>query len=86
METDQVIPVPLLREDVQYLMGMARMIGMNVPELMRSVIETLIEDDRQAEEDGNIAHTLLQPDLTPDARPSLYIVGGYGSPSEQGEV
>mgnify|MGYP001060397281 CR=1 FL=1 len=49
MGIEQTIPVTLLRSDVAYFVEMAREQGQTVPELLRSILEAVAEDDREAE-------------------------------------
>ena len=48
MGIEQTIPVKLTREDVQHFKAIAKPQGMNVPELLRSILEAVAQDDREA--------------------------------------
>ncbi len=49
MGVEQTIPVKLLRTDVQHFLAMARTQSKTLPELLRSILEAVAEDDRKAE-------------------------------------
>ena len=49
MGIEQTIPVTLHSSDVAYFMEMARAKGHTVPEILRSILEAVVDDDREEE-------------------------------------
>jgi hypothetical protein len=60
MGIEQTIPVTLLRSDVAYFVEMAREQGETVPELLRSILEAVAEDDREAESESRTPDNMIQ--------------------------
>jgi len=59
MGIEQTIPVTLLRSDVAYFMAIAREQGQTVPELLRSILEAVAEDDRKAESESRTPDNVI---------------------------